>query len=327
MILGEKIANLRKKNGWSQEELAEMMHVSRQAVSKWEGSQSIPDIDRILQLSALFSVTTDYLLKDEEEITEYTKEDSKTRQCRLISLQEANEYLELRKDASPKIALAVFLCIISPIFMLALGTISEHYPNLISENAAGFLGIALLLLLVAVGVAIFIYCDSKCSYFHFLEEEEFEIAYGVSGMIREKQMHYRDTYTKHNIMGTVMCILAPIILLSAAFLSNENELLIVFTLCSMLFVIAVAVYFFVKVGVIWETMQKLLQEGDYTKTKKKFSQLNGTVAAVYWIAAAALFLYYGLKTGDFASARYFWPVAGLIYAALIVVMDLLQKKE
>lgn len=327
MILGEKIANLRKQNGWSQEELAEMMHVSRQSVSKWEGSQSIPDIDRILQLSALFSVTTDYLLKDEDEITEYTKDDSQTRQCRLVSLQEANEYLALRRDASPKIALAVFLCIISPICMLALGVLSEHYPTLINENTAGFLGIAVLLLLVSIGVAIFIYCDSKCSYFHFLEEDEFETAYGISGMIREKQLHYRDTYTKYNIIGTVMCILAPVILLSGAFLSEENELLLVFTLCSMLFLIAVAVYFFVKVGVIWEAMQKLLQEGNYTKTRKKFSKLNGTVAAVYWLVATALYLYYGLKTGDFGIARYFWPVAGLIYAAIVVIMELMQKKE
>ena len=62
MILADKIIKLRKKNGWSQEELAEKMNVSRQAVSKWEGAQTIPDLGRILQLSELFGVTTDYLL-------------------------------------------------------------------------------------------------------------------------------------------------------------------------------------------------------------------------------------------------------------------------
>ena len=64
MILAEKIAQLRKQNGWSQEELANRLQVSRQAVSKWEGGASIPDLDKILKLSALFEVTTDYLLKD-----------------------------------------------------------------------------------------------------------------------------------------------------------------------------------------------------------------------------------------------------------------------
>ena len=67
MILGEKIAQLRRKNGWSQEELADKMGVSRQAVSKWESGQTMPDLERILRLSSLFGVTIDYLLKDGAE--------------------------------------------------------------------------------------------------------------------------------------------------------------------------------------------------------------------------------------------------------------------
>ena len=65
MILADKIIQLRKKSGWSQEELAAQMGVSRQSVSKWESGQSIPDLDKILKLSALFNVSTDFLLKDE----------------------------------------------------------------------------------------------------------------------------------------------------------------------------------------------------------------------------------------------------------------------
>ena len=61
MILAEKIMTLRKKNGWSQEELAEQMNVSRQSVSKWESGASIPDLERIIAMSKLFGVSTDYL--------------------------------------------------------------------------------------------------------------------------------------------------------------------------------------------------------------------------------------------------------------------------
>ena len=74
MILADKIIRLRKKNGWSQEELADKMNVSRQAVSKWESAQSIPDLEKILQLSKLFCVTTDYLLKDDIEDEEFTND-------------------------------------------------------------------------------------------------------------------------------------------------------------------------------------------------------------------------------------------------------------
>lgn len=51
MILSEKITYLRKQNGWSQEQLAEQLNVSRQSISKWESGASIPDLDRILKLS------------------------------------------------------------------------------------------------------------------------------------------------------------------------------------------------------------------------------------------------------------------------------------
>ena len=66
MILSEKIYMLRKKKGWSQEELAERLGVSRQSVSKWESGASLPDLNRVLELSRIFQVTTDFLLKDEE---------------------------------------------------------------------------------------------------------------------------------------------------------------------------------------------------------------------------------------------------------------------
>ena len=65
MILADKIIENRKKNGWSQEELAEKLDVSRQSVSKWESAQAVPDMNRILKLSEIFGVSTDYLLKDE----------------------------------------------------------------------------------------------------------------------------------------------------------------------------------------------------------------------------------------------------------------------
>ena len=67
MKLSDKIIQLRKANGWSQEDLAERLKVSRQAISRWEGATAQPDVANVLQLSKLFGVTTDYLLNDEYE--------------------------------------------------------------------------------------------------------------------------------------------------------------------------------------------------------------------------------------------------------------------
>lgn len=94
MILADKIIEERKKNGWSQEELASKLGVSRQAVSKWESSGSIPDLQRILQMSELFGVTTDYLLKDEIE-EERQNEYIETKTIK-VSMEEANQYLDMK---------------------------------------------------------------------------------------------------------------------------------------------------------------------------------------------------------------------------------------
>ncbi len=65
MTIEERIQELRKGKGLSQEQLAEVLGVSRQAVSKWEAGQSLPEIEKLISMSALFKVSTDYILKGE----------------------------------------------------------------------------------------------------------------------------------------------------------------------------------------------------------------------------------------------------------------------
>ena len=67
MTLPDKIIKHRKANGWSQEDFAEKLNVSRQAISRWENGTALPDAQNILQISRLFHVTTDYLLNDDYE--------------------------------------------------------------------------------------------------------------------------------------------------------------------------------------------------------------------------------------------------------------------
>ncbi|MGP4080665.1 helix-turn-helix domain-containing protein [Pseudalkalibacillus sp. R45] len=77
MAFGEKLKQERKKNGWSQEELAEKLFVSRQSVSKWENGQNYPSIEIIIKVSDLFSVTIDELLRSDEDLKEKVIEDSR----------------------------------------------------------------------------------------------------------------------------------------------------------------------------------------------------------------------------------------------------------
>ena len=209
MILADKIMTLRKKNTWSQEELAERIGVSRQAVSKWESAQAIPDLDKILLLAELFGVTTDYLLKDTVEDAVFVS--GTDIDGRRIGIAEANTYLDLRRRASLLIALATFLCILAPIPMILFGAASELPNAPLPENTAGLIGIVSLFALVLCAVPLFLLCSFKNEPFAFLDKAEpFSLEYGVTGLVTERQKQFRSTYILCHIIATLLCIFSPV---------------------------------------------------------------------------------------------------------------------
>ncbi len=325
MILADKIIRLRKKNGWSQEELAEKMHVSRQAVSKWEGAQSVPDLEKVLRLSSLFGVTTDYLLKDEMESEAFTDEEAESA-VRRVSMEEANAFLELRKKASVRIALATFLCILAPICLLILGAASEVPSMGISENFAGAAGLIALLLFVAAASGIYILCGFQSASYEFLEKEPFETEYGVTGMVREREAAYRRTYMKYNITGACLCVLSPIPLFIGSF--TENGFLTTVTLTMTMVIAGAGVVFFIIAGVRWASMQKLLQNPDYIQTAHPHEKsMKSNVSTIYWLIATAVYLAWSFLTNDWQISWIVWPVAGVLFGAVMAVCNLFEKRK
>lgn len=324
MILADKIIRLRKKNGWSQEELAEKMQVSRQAVSKWEGAQTVPDLEKILALGELFGVTTDYLLKDELEDEEFTGGDGGA-PVKRVTLAQANEFLAWRRSASVRIAGATFLCIIAVIPLLLLGAAVEAPAFHISEELAAGVGLTALLVLVATAVAIFVSCGAKNAPYDFIDKEPFETEYGVSGFVKERQRAYRPTYTRCSVIGACICILSPIPLFLAVF--GRQDFFAVVMLAVTLALAGVGVVFFIVSGVRWASMEKLLQEGEFAPGEKRKSRVKEAVGTAYWLTATAIYLGWSFLTGAWEITWVVWPVAGVLFAAVICLCKLLADRD
>ncbi len=280
MILADKIIRLRKKNGLTQEELAEKMNVSRQAVSKWESAQTIPDLEKILQLSTLFGVTTDYLLKDEIEDEELTNDTSSDTTVKRISIEEANAYIELRKKASWRIALATFLCILSPITLIVLSILSELPDAIVTETTAGAIGLTVLFAFILCAVPIYIYCGFKNQPYEFLDKNiPFELAYGVKGVVTEKKNTFRPTYIAYNIIATCVCIFSAVPLILLSF--SENEILVAAALALLMIIAGIGAGMFIVAGIQNASMQKLLKEGEFTEKEKKRTSVKEIVGFCY----------------------------------------------
>ena len=327
MILADKIINLRKKAGWSQEDLAEMIGVSRQSVSKWEGAQSVPDMDKILRLSRIFGVSTDYLLKDAIEECEpsfQSSDDSAEPPLRTVTMEQASAYLELRRVSAPRIALAAFLCVISPAALIFLAAMSDSRVINISENLACGIGLCALILLAAIGVLLFISAGAKAKEYEFLEKEPFETEYGVAGMLRERKAAFAHTSSRLNIIGTMLCILSVIpIFVSVCF---ENADFAPAAAVSLTLVIAgIGSAAFVLGGTYNSAVDKLLEEGDYTRVKKEKSGFVSRISSCYWLIVTAVYLLirFGIKGGNPKTSWVIWPVAGIIFAALSAFLNAL----
>lgn len=326
MIFADKVIALRRKAGWSQEELAEQLIVSRQSVSKWESAQSVPDIDRILQMSRLFGVTTDYLLKDELEEPELSGEDTAS-PLRRVTLQQASDYLALRRAAAPKMALATYLCILSPIPLILLGEMSEYSLFRITENAAAGIGLSALLVLAAAAVALFLSCGARAKEYEFLEKEPFETEYGVSGMVKECRRTFAATYHRLNTAGTLLCILSALPLFAAVCL-NMADLFYVGALCLLLVIAGIGCMAFVYGGTIQASTEKLLEDGEYTRRRKAGNPVIGAVSGGYWLLVTAVFLYYTYGpngNGRGEHSWFIWAIAGVLYGAIMLILKAVRN--
>ncbi|WP_353106480.1 helix-turn-helix domain-containing protein [Acetoanaerobium noterae] len=327
MILADKIILLRKKSGWSQEELAEKLNVSRQSISKWEGAQSVPGMDKILQLSEIFGVSTDYLLKDSIELEEYVEQESKSEESsvRYVSMEEANSYLDLTQNIAHKMALGVAMCIISPAIIITLSNLYLLEQFSFSENQSQAIALTLFFITIASAVVIFISIGMRFKDFEYLKTEPIETEYGVSGMVKSKMKAYKETYSKYNIIGVTLCILSvlPVILSSFA----DKDLTDGIGVIGTLFMVAVGVFMLVTVGTIWSSFNVLLQEGEYSVEGKAKSKVVGSIAGIYWLLTTALYLFISFYYGAWDKSWMIWPVAGVLFGAVAAITNLVIKSK
>ena len=360
MNLSEKIFNERRKLGLSQEQFAEKMQISRQAVSKWESGQSTPDLDKIVLMSQIFGVSTDYLLKETVDTVENTEstiagdsiyDSSNSRKSDMadavfneesesnsenarennsgkeLTWNEVDSYMEVREKSGKRIAIGVCLCLLSFAFSCIAIMITKRLgaPEDIQDTAAG----TVMFLLLGTAIMLFIMSGLRLHIYEYLEKEDFLLPDDIKLLITDKKKAYQEIFNIHIIIGVILVILAIVLcMLAETFLTyttmkdytDEVQGIIMFG------VLAVAVFLFVQAGIRMGTYNILLQEQDYTKDKKRAKREGedrmGQIAGIYWCLMCAIYLGFSFYTNDWGRSWILWPVAGCVFGAIAVAVSL-----
>jgi len=323
MILADKIIRLRKQLAWSQEELAEKMGVSRQSVSKWESTNSIPDLNKIIKLADIFDVSTDFLLRDDMDTAEYLGE-GKESDVAQISLEQALKYVDIKMEVAYLVAKGVALCVCSAVPLFFLVAMAETNQFNLSGDMAAALGIAGILAMVSVGVSFFL----KTSQFERdlapIDSERFELSFGVHSVITEKLQSFTGVYHKRLSLGVSLFIFSAMPLLFVAILSGRSEMPLLM-LIVMLLMIAIGIYAVLPVTTKFKAYNDILKEGDHEVGKSRSTKRAELLAAFYWPLLVAVYLGWSLWTMNWGVTWIIWPVGAAAFAALVGLMNLLDK--
>ena len=331
MTFSEKISALRKQKGWSQEELAEKLMVTRQAVSKWESAQSMPDLDKLVQLSEALGVSTDYLLKDEQaQSAPVPATAEQTVKPRHVTQEEAKRFLQLKMAAIPKTTLGVALCVWSPIALIGLPVLRSTLNWGFPEEICSGIGLCVLLVMVAAGVALLLTASGKLREFEYLEREPIETDNGAREQALHMQREMASFCTRQNTIGVVLCILSVLPLFALMCVPGVPDGYYSLAVCALLLLVGIACLLLVRTGSMRGAVDKLLEQGDYTRENKAKSRFVGAVSAAYWLVVTAAFLFYTFGPNGNGQPQYswfIWAIAGVLYGALMAALSVYRKKS
>lgn len=321
MTLGEKLAKARKENNITQEELADTLGVTRQSISKWESDLAYPETDKLIKMSNLFGCSLDYLLK-EKATTQATSFNQDITEKRAVSVEDAKRFLTAQRRTTVPMAIATVLCILSPLCLMLLAGFADVEKYGISMELACGVGLSVMLLMVASAVGIFIFSGKYGKDFAFLQTDEIIVSRELATFVQAQKQAFYNKYLAANLCGSVLCILSMVPLFMGIWLFKNEPLMILVMVCIMLVLVAIAVFAFVSVGIRWAGYHKLLQTGQFTPEQKRKSKLMQTVTSIYWLVITALFLLISFTTKRWDLTWLLWAVAGVLYPALVAVLNI-----
>ena len=182
----------------------------------------------------------------------------------------------------------------------------------------------------AAGVALLLTASGKLREFEYLEREPIETDNGAREQALSMQREVLPICAKHNTIGVVLCILSVLPLFALMCVPGVPDGYYSLAVCALLLLVGIACLLLVRTGSMRGAVDKLLEQGDYTRENKAKSRFVGAVSAAYWLVVTAAFLFYtfGPKgNGQPQYSWFIWAIAGVLYGALMAALSVYRKKS
>lgn len=299
MDFSEKLQLLRKSKGMSQEDLADALAVSRQAVEKWESGQAYPETEKLLQLGNLFQVSLDDLLRPGNVPPVQPSQADAATEGRQphpggLPVDEGmvRGYLDGKRQQAQVIALGVGILVASLCFILGM---------------AGKVGIMLFLISAGVGIALVVYAGFLPKPYERLEKEPLDIHGSQLEILSHYQEEQRRRFGQFIVLGVLLLLFSVALLVGSTMLPGflSRPLRGAVGLCW-----GGAVAIFVYVGILMQALSVLTDNGSHVRGQNE-EELSGRIFGVVMPMTVVLYLILGFFFDAWHPGWLVFPVAAL----------------
>lgn len=287
MSLSENLQNLRKINNLSQEELAEKLNVSRQAVSKWESGSGFPETEKIITICEIFNCSMDELVKGK------ISSDINT---------EKNDYDLIMTKAAKGISIGVAIILIGVSIMLTILGLASNDQQ---EEQLALIGVIAVLVGVVFAVPLFIIYGSKVENF---KKKNVKIANVYSEEEIEKGNSKYTVYITIGISIILLGVIAMMLLLGLKTFGQENSL----PVAILMYFVTIGVFIIVYSGKMKEKFNIEKYNNENTEEYKKIENKIGKICGIIMLITTIIYLICGFTFNIWHINWVVYPVGGIL---------------
>lgn len=241
-----------------------------------------------------------------------------------VTMEEAKQYCKDSAKAALRYGIASMLCVLGPVSLILMGGFQKEFG--LADAVVAAAGLVPMLLIIACAVMIFIITGMSMGKYEKYEKEVLFLDYSTKQFVEAQREAEKMRIILQIAIGVFLCIVAVLPLIIVGSMELASDLPAVFTVGVMLAIISIAVFLFVSSGTKSDAYNVLLQEDEYSESRKQKGSPVHIFDSIYWPVVTLIYLAWSFITMEWHITWIVWPIAGVLSGAIEAIMMAVSKK-